>query len=1205
MLKKITLIFCYSFITIIHTTLHAQQTIDLGLKDVSIEKAIKEIEKKTNYSFMFDNSLDLTEKITADYKNESVNSILNSLFQRRGITYDISGNRIILKKTTVSQNTQKSSISGIVSDINGDPLIGVNVVVKGTTNGVITDINGKYTISAGEKDVLIFSYTGYIQQEIVVGRNKTLNMTMQEDNILLDAVVVTALGIKRAEKAVGYAVTEIGGDEIRNANSVSPISALQGKVAGVQIAGSDGGMFGATKIHIRGASTLQGNNQPIYVVDGIILDNEVSGNSDLNWSQNASDYGNELKNLNPDDFESVSVLKGAAATALYGSRGLNGVVLITTKSGKNTKGLGISVSQTLGFDANTQYPKLQNDFGYGLFPGARGDFGNRWDPNSLYLNSDGQPSFRNAASGWAWGPRFDGRPMENYDGSMTTYSANEDRMREAYKTGFHSNTNITIKGGNEKASFYSSLSYLHKDGITENNKFERYSMLLKGTYQINDRFDVNASVNFAHSKPQNAAREVGWAIVYSDINPSDSPEAWKNKYKGPHGGIANTSFGDEYGYVPSGIRNLWWNMFENNTTQKEYSVRPTFEANYKIADWVTTRIDGNMNYYSRNQEDKTLGSGYQMEGGSYRLESLTKEQFTFGGSFILNKSLNDFNVGGFARFEYYNNTEQYMSASTSGGLIVPGKFFLANSKQTQSVTGRIQNTKRMLSGIFAANIAWKDQVYLDITGRNDWSSSLVYADGHGKYSYFYPSVSASWLFNETFKNVFPSWIDLTKVRLSWAQVGNDTSPYRINSGYNIGRIKTADGYIYTNAISGNTLVDQNLKPERKTSWEAGLDLRFLNSRLGFDFTYYKENTKDQIMTIAVPQVSGVDNKLINAGNIQNSGVELSLKTVPFRNKDWEWGLNFTYTKNTNKIVSLHPDVADYIALEGQVALYDYRIGSVARVGGKYGELMTDMLPRRDENGNILLAWNENYRAPYALRDEKISVVGDINPDFLGSLHTNLRWKNLYMGISLDCRYGGYIASLANRYGTQRGLTETSLKYRDKANGGIEFTSKWLNADGTHSDSYGMSYTDGVIIEGVFQQGTNILGLDGKRHDLSGMSFAEAVEKGILEPAHAGAHHHLVNDWGLGILGDNWFSKVNYIALREVSISYSFDRNIAKKLGLYGLGVSFSGRNLGYLYNSLPNKINPESVRGNRAGEFRIRSYSPNTASFMFTINMDF
>lgn len=381
---------------------------------------------------------------------------------------------LVLSFLSVAAFAQNITVKGIVKDGTGEPIIGGSVLVKGSSIGTVTDVDGNYTLSNVPADgVLEFSYIGMKKQDVKVSGKTVINVVLQEDTQILDEVVVTALGLKREQKALGYAVTEVKGDDLKAANTISPVAALQGKVAGVEIRQSDGGMFGATKIQIRGASTLKGNNQPIYVIDGVILDNSTSGNTTMDWdagNNNANDYGNELKNLNPDDFETVSVLKGAAATALYGSRGLNGAVVITTKSGKGFKGFGVSVSQTFGIDHAYRTPDIQTEYGVGLMPGWKDtdNNGSVWDPFQFKLDDKGDRTLIGAGS-YGWGPKYDGQPIRNYDGTWTNYSPHKNNMLDLYQLGLNSNTNVAIRGGNDKTSYYTSLSYKKARSTSEKN----------------------------------------------------------------------------------------------------------------------------------------------------------------------------------------------------------------------------------------------------------------------------------------------------------------------------------------------------------------------------------------------------------------------------------------------------------------------------------------------------------------------------------------------------------------------------------------------------------------------------------------------------------------------------------------------------------------------------------------------------------------
>ncbi|WP_302573074.1 SusC/RagA family TonB-linked outer membrane protein, partial [Parabacteroides goldsteinii] len=1036
-------------------------------------------------------------------------------------------------RTSISQ--QDGKVTGTVEDEFG-PVAGASVVVKGTTNGNITDMDGNFTLEGVKSgDIIQISFIGYATQEIKYTGQGTISVKLAEDTQKLDEVVVTALGMKRSEKALGYAVTELKGDELKT-NAINPVASLQGKVAGVEIASSDGGMFGATKIQIRGASTLNGNNQPIYVVDGVILSNDLSGTGSSDWDSNANDYGNMLKNLNPDDFETVSVLKGAAATALYGSRGLNGAVVITTKSGKGATGFGVSVSQTFGLDRAHGGMERQMLYGPGTIGGdisygevnADGSY-KKWDQNQFRLNSRGEGTVIGAST-MLWGPRYDGRQIENYDGTMTSYSPIESNMSDAYQTGLNSNTNVSVRGGNETTNYFSSISYKKAKGIVENNDFERYSLLLKGSHKISNRVDVNASISFANSTPKNAQINIGESFATGTYSTMYDTNYFRDKYLGDHHtGLASNDYGDKYGSVPG--KSLWFKIDNNDKTRKETVVRPTVEINVKMLDWLSFRAEGNMNYYYTSWEDKQLGEGYNNKGGFYEMGQEYNKQTTFGGTFTFNKDVKDFHIGGFLRGEYYTTSAATQTSKTDGGLAVPGQYFVGNSLNTSKTTAEIKNTKRILSAVAAVNLSWRNQLFLDITGRNDWSSGLIYTNGTGNYSYFYPSIGGSWLINETFRDQMPEWINLAKIRGSWAQVGNDASPYSIYSYYTLGSLLQPDGSnIFTNYWNDDNkkLFSPNLKPERKNSWEIGLDWRIFDSRIALDATYYKENTTDQIMTIAIPSESGISKQLINAGNIQNSGVEIALNTIPFKNKDWEWTLDFTFTKNSNKIVELHPNVANYIALEGDVAYGNYRVGSVAIVGGSYGMLMSDAMPKKNENGETVLTWRDSYRSAFAQRSGTAEEVGSLVPKFMGSIATGVTWKDLSLRVALDARIGGKVASYSNKYGQAYGFTQSSLDFRDEEHGGITWTSNY-------GDSKGMTFHDGVIPEGVFEAGTMATCVDGVKRDLGGMSFADAVNKGYLEPVHASDYHYWSNQWGTGTVNDYWVHDLSYIALREITL----------------------------------------------------------------------
>ncbi len=1112
----------------------------------------------------------------------------------------IAGVVAILLVTTSMLCAQSKTLSGTVTDENSAGLPGVSILLQGTTTGTVTDIEGKYALSVqGDNPTLVFSSVGYETITMEVGNQSTIDVNLLPDLTQLGEIVVTALGIEREKKSLGYAVTEISGSEVSETNVVNPILALQGKAAGLSIGGGDGGTFGSTKISIRGQSTLGSNNQPIYVVDGVILDNALSGESE--WNASAVDYGNELKNLNSDNFESVSVLKGAAATALYGSRGLNGAIVITTKSGSGKKGLGVSISQTVGIDYVYATPDLQNEFGDGAIAGYV-DYGETDENGSFYAfdtrqwymkDVDGTQmgSLIHPWAGTAFGPRFDGRTIEDYDHTLTDYNAAPNNMKDAYDLGFNSNTNVSVQGGTEKTQLYLSLSHNIRNGYYPKNDFTRDNLLLKGSTWLSNKIRLSGSVAYTQSNPQNPAGNLAGLFPEGNVSRAYDTEKYKELYTADHGGRPSNNFNDALGDVPA--TDTWFGINNNLYDRREETIRPIVSLTADVTDWFNVTLEGNMNMFSYKYEEKQLGQGYANEGGYYKMEHYQKKQQT--GKLLLNfnKNFGEFNASFTTGGEIFNTAANNSYANTNGGFIVPGQYFIGNSKNTLSAGAGNSETKQINSLYFFLNTSWKNQLYLDITGRNDWSSALVYADGTGTYSYFYPSISTSWLFSETF--AMPSFLSFGRLRASVAQVGNDTSPYSINSAYSVSSLLQQNGYAYRNTYN-LSIIDPGLEPERKNALEFGAALGFFNDRVSIDVAWYKENTKNQIVEIPAPNESGVRSQLINAGNIENRGIEIALKTTPVLNANFRWDIDFNYWRNRNKILSLHPDVGEYKSLAGNITYGNYRVGTVAWIGGAYGELLSDILPAENEAGEKILTWSNTRRGAYYQRSGDVQRIGNINPDFEGSVINTFSYKGFNLSFLVDMRFGGYLASYNNRYGTAYGYMETSTKGLDADHGGITWTSGYDD----------ITYYDGVIPEGVFAEGTEITLPSGDAQDVSGLTYQEAYEQGFVEPTHASYFTYFTNSWGQGVINDNWFSEVNYVSLRQLTLGYTFPNSITEKLKIENLNVSLLGRNLVYLYNSLPNHLNPESTRGNSSSySYFERSFSPYVASYAMTVKFNF
>ncbi|MCY1723277.1 SusC/RagA family TonB-linked outer membrane protein [Prolixibacteraceae bacterium Z1-6] len=1102
----------------------------------------------------------------------------------------------------------QQKVTGTVTDEDGAGIPGVSIIQKGTSRGTITNIDGEYSIDVPGEATLVFEFVGMKDVEEQVTNRSVIDVTMVVDAVGIDEVVVTALGIKREVKALGYAMTEVKGEDIVSANTVNPVLALQGKSAGLSIGASDGGLTGNSKIQIRGVSVLNSNNnQPIFVIDGVIVENGIS-NASADWSGNANDFGNILKNLNPDDYESVSVLKGAAATALYGSRGINGAIVIKNKDGRGRKGLGVKVTQSVGIDHVYKIPDMQFEYGPGTLAGYVG-YGEK-DENGNYYKFDVTQAYTRDINGqqvmtkignpngdgFLWGPKYDGRPIEDYDGVIRTYEGYPDAMLDAYDTGLSTNTAVALNGASDKGSFYLSNSYNKREGTGPTNEFDRYSLLFKGSYNLASWLRADASVSFTNSKVTNPGNDLATSYVFSNWAGWYDTKRWKNRdvWQASHGGTPNGNYGDEYANVPG--NSTWFNYYLDSQVREEQVTRPIVRLTADLTDWMSVTAEANMNDYTTFYENKDLGTGYAMEGGSYQIRHDRDVSRT--GKLVVNmsKEFGDFNVNAMVGGELWDQEKSFSRTWTNGGLIVPGKFYMANSKQTLGTEAKVFGTKQVNSLYFLGSVSWREQLFLDITGRNDWSSALVYTDGTGNYSYFYPSVSGSWLFTETF--ALPSAFSFGKLRASWAQVGNDTNPYDINRGYGLGNWEVESGNVYLNTKS-TTLVDPNIKPERKNSFEIGADVRLFENRLSADVAYYNEAITNQISTVPLPSESGLSNMLTNVGTLTNSGFELTLGFTPVRTKDFEWESTFNYWHNKTVVSDLVDEVGEYKSLAGYVNYGNFRVGSVAFEDGEYGVLMSDTKPKEDANGNKILTWRSGQHSAVLTRSYEVQEVGKINPDFEGSWDNTFRYKNLSLSVLLDARFGGHIASFNNKYGTAYGMMETSLVYRDEEHGGMTWTSQY-------PDSEGQTFHDGMIPDGVFADGQEVVTPLGETVNVGGMSYQEAYEAGYVEPTHASIWTYFNSAWSSGVVNDNWFNEVKYIALRNISIGYNLPKSLAQRIKAQNLYVSLNARNIGYLYNSLPNHLNPESFRGtSSSASYYERSFTPYTATYTMSVSIDF
>jgi iron complex outermembrane receptor protein len=1070
---------------------------------------------------------------------------------------------------------EKKPVGGTVKDATGNPLPGVTIMEKGTTNGTISTGAGTFSFQVAPNATLVIKFMGFTTQEIAAA-GTNMQIVLKEDATALGEVVVTALGIKRESRKLGYAMTELKGADLANTNSINPVAALQGKVAGLDISGAAGGPQAANRIVLRGAKSLDGKDQPIFIIDGVIFENETA--------DDAVNFGNILKNFNQDDFETVSVLKGAAATALYGSRAINGAVLITTKKGTIRKGLGVDFSQTFQMEKVYRSPiAMQNKYG----AGTDGVF-----------NEDGQGNKVISWSGNSFGPKMEGQLAKLPNGDIVPFSAMPDNVIDGYQTGKYSNTNVAVEGGNEKANFRASFSRLANNSVEPNNQFNRNTFSLRSSAVISEWLTAESGVSYSESKTMNPTRQGGdytnhnigrkWIYIFPR---NYDPAYWSARYLGAEGAttLQKDVLNDINPTHPGA--DYWFVLNHDSWARKERLIMGNLSLTATVTDWLKLVGRGNFSNEQISDDRRELGWGPNFGGsrGMYALSGQNKNQYTFTGMAMINPKLGnpdlELNVvlGGETWSSGLGN--QYYAA-TSGGLRIPGQFALTNSVNVVNANNNRHLPRKRINSVFgSASLAYKNALFLDVTTRNDWSSSLIYPTGNGTYSYMYPSVTAAWDITESFKGQLPSSISFAKVRASYAVVGSDTDPYQLNQGYNMTELwNNGSGSsmpLYA-VYDRDVLPNMNLKPSMSHSFEVGADVRFFDNRLGFDVAAYKTNIKDQILGLDVASESGVRRKLINAGNFLNKGIEIAIDGTPIKTANFSWNVNLNGSRNVNKILELYDGVETYEMGN------DQNVEVIAKVGETYGVIKTNYGFTRYQsndpalNGKPIIASNgTQYQRGYA-------EVGNITPDFIAGLTNNFRYKNWTLGVMLQGRFGGDIFSASHHYGTGRGVIESTLPGRDAESGGIAWT-----------DGNNRQRNDGMIPDGVFAPGTIKGG-----QDVSGMTYQAAYEAGLVTPLTPYQYYAMMGDWGIGIRETSIFD-ASYIAIREVSVGYNFPTHLANRLKLNKARVMLVGRNLGYLYNNLPDNINPESLRNNRTSAFSEYGGAPFVRNMALTIQLGF
>ena len=871
-------------------------------------------------------------------------------------------------------------ISGTVTDENGVPLPGATVLVQGTSNGVSTDFDGNYSISASQGDTLVFSFVGYSSQSVVVGSSSTVNVSLEPDNAL-EEVVVTALGVQRNTKALGYSVTNVEGDEISANPSTNAINALQGKVAGVNITGSAMGAKGSSRVVIRGSSSLTGNNQPLYVVDGITINNNNLGAAGM-WG--GTDFGDGISSINPDDVASVTVLKGGAAAALYGSRASNGVILITTKNGLGSEGLGIEINSTTQFDMlNTSLWDTQTTYGAGSLGAA---------PSNSTSAMDNMWS--------AWGAKMSGQLVPQFDGVSRpyVYSDNKDKF---YRTGTTLSNTISFSTGNENGNTRFSITNLDNDDISPNSTLDRNQLSVNTSQRLGDNLKVDANLKYSLEDQSGNPRLSDGPGNANWIVNNYAPSMDVNWAKGPNGDGRNDDL-TEYRATPSiYIQNPWFaqNYYVNDAEKERFI--GSINARLDLTDFLYIRGRvGTDRYDLFRTNSEPYGTGYIPKGQITHYALQFKQ---FDADFFLgtdNLALTD-QVSLTAFVGVGSNIVESQSMSQRGNeFIVPGLVSINNTKSKS--TGYGYSEKQINSAYGSAEFGYNDWAYLTVTARNDWFSTLSLAGKNAPNNDLYTSATLSLVLSDAMDL---GDISFLKLRAGYSQVaGGADSPYRLNLTYGI----VGQGHLGASLgqINGGQIPNTEITPFEKNETEFGFDIRALDNRLSLDATYYDNETVGDIVGVSASATSGYGSALANLGEINNKGVELLLKYKPIVTDDFAMEVSLNYTNNESKVVATN-DTGGNISLDEP---RDRNLRVTHIVGEKYGALFGTSF-QRDSQGRIVHETSRGYPVPVIVNNRKILGFG-VPPQQIG-IGASFRYKSFNAGFLIEGKSGGQIYSGTN------------------------------------------------------------------------------------------------------------------------------------------------------------------------------------------------
>lgn len=1073
---------------------------------------------------------------------------------------------LMLFSASVMQ-AQNRTVKGTVSDAQGEPIIGANVVIVGGTKGVITDLDGKYSIQVPENGaVLKFSYIGFKTKSfnVVKGKN-VLNVTLEEDAAMLEQTVVTAMDLRRDEKSLSTAFQKMDVESMTENRDAGFVNMLAGKVAGLQVISN--GAAGSATVRIRGANSISGNNQPLYVIDGVPIINDVTGGE--------IDYGNPANSINPDDIENIVVLKGANASALYGSDAANGAILITTKKAGQRSGLGVTYSTNVQFTEFSQYPIYQNIYGGGHINrfennkanSFNGDVKVPYDPNMPY-GIQRMGGYDNSRS---WGMPMLGFQVVGRNGELKSYVPTPANTTSMYQTAYSWTNSVSIERATEHVSTRIGFTNLRSDDVLEGlNNLTRNAFNVRSNVKLTKSLDVDLNGRYTHENVKNRSYRNN-----SDRNPiytlMDMPRDLSIQEMYP--------WKDENG-KPTALqfKSPVWMLNELSNQDKKEWLLADVTVNYKITKDLKLRLKAAL--------DLNMKEGYEFRNmytpgdadGFYKEFTEKSRNYTYEAMLSYNKTWKDFNIS--ASVGANSQDFLFKKQNSEIGTLATSDFISLTNNGATVKSWPEYNAKKKQAVYGTASIGYKDFIYVDVTGRNDWSSALP-SDNR---SYFYSSYGVSFVLTELVKSIPKDWLSYAKIRGSYAKVGNDTGFDQLLNGFSYNTSYLGDMAWFE---SENKRKTNSLKPESTTSFETGLDLRFLKDRASLSFTYYNKNTKNQILTSTINGVSGYGEALFNAGEVKNWGYEVTLGVVPFRNKDWEWKVDINWAKNNSEVVSLANGM-DYMTLTTVQNSVELRIVK--------GEPLVSLYCREpwktNDEGQVLVGANGRPLSGEA------KFLASVEPKWTGSIRTSLRWKDLTFSAMLDIRMGGHVWSETAFQSSRNAQSIMSLGGRTEH----LFSDLILN----EGDQTGYL---GILDPKYVPNGKNNIYMDASRPkgmNIPGAVYDSSVPGLAGQPCQAWIKpiDYWTNDSGKN--GELYLYDASYVKLKEISLGYNIPKNWLRKIGfIQSMRVSAVGRNVAILHQKTPKGIDPEATSSMGIQQGLERGFNLPTSSYGFDFKITF